>query len=106
MRREGRAVSGLEEAVSSQRLEKERVAIADIPDVVVHAALYVADIAGIEVCPDGVRASLDDSHLPSTFDVMLPLIRIQMPAHLAHAAGMHGDQGGRNGDRGSDVDFR
>src|SRR3981189_3124050 len=47
----------------------------------------VADIAGIEIHREHVRAGVEHAHAGLAFDVVLPLIWIEMPMHAPHRPG-------------------
>src|SRR5580700_5786467 len=82
---------------SSEHLEELQVRVACVLDVVSEVLLDVADVARVEVHGDGVRAGVEDRHLPFALDPVLPFIGVGMPVHLPQAAGTHRDQRGSDG---------
>src|SRR2546421_383326 len=58
-----------------------------------HGEWHVADVAGAEVEGARLPGSTENAHARLALDVILPLVGVRMPMHLAHCAGIDLDQG-------------
>src|SRR5260370_753978 len=82
---------------TSEHFEELQVGVACVLEIVPEVLLGVPDGARVEVHCDGVRASVEDRHLPFALDPVLPFIGVGVPVHLPQAAGMHRYQRGGDG---------
>src|SRR4029077_4621033 len=80
-----------------------QLGVADVLDIVSEVALDIADIAGSAVHGHGFRARIEHGHAALALDVILPLVGIRMPMHLANAPRRYGDHSGRHGGRHREI---
>ncbi len=74
-----------------------QVGLAGILDDVALAPFHVANVAGAEIGGLAARTGVEHGHPAFTPDPVLPFVRVGVPVHFAHPAGLDRFDGGGDG---------
>src|ERR1700733_3228017 len=90
-------------AGSTKHPDELKIGISGVFDIMSEVAFDITNVASGEIHSERVRAGVEYRHAPLALDIVLPLVRIRVPVHLAHSARSNSNEG--RGYRGRDLEI-